>query len=370
VYHILGHVVLYAVMMAATPQQPNMPNNTKSETEYVSQIHALSSEANDLTDSIGRWNKWNTLFVGLTVVAAFGLFVTQRTVNGKTDRLVAVEGQLGDVKDNLASFKLELLRGENLKLEGDLNTQSGTVAGLQKDASDAKAAQQRVEIELGNQKNIAAGLGLKAEQLKRDNLTLEQELSPRLFIGQKDAAKRLMQFSGTPVILEYSTFDLECKRSAEQVAYVLNEAGWKITPRPNNDPNPVFFEGIVVGYVSNSGGIVPTPSPPITFPFEQPSAVRKDAAGTVLLDELNKTGLDAHTVAGAPMNASPTVYIYVGFKPSPHNKRLLKLGNEMEKRIRASATTGKPPDLTDLFEQMRKEQGQGDSGGRLPLPSQ
>ena len=98
----------------------------------VSEIHALTSQANNLTDSIARWNRWNTLFVGLTVISALGLFVTQRTVNGKTDRLVSIEGGLADAKDNLASFKLAALQGENIKLQGGLNAQSGKVSGLKK----------------------------------------------------------------------------------------------------------------------------------------------------------------------------------------------------------------------------------------------
>ena len=97
---------------------------------------------------------------------------SQRTVNGKTDRLVGIEGGLADAKDNLASFKLAALQGENIKLQGGLNTQSSKVSGLEKDASDAKAAQQKVKIALSKQKEQTA-------IAERSLLELEEHVKPR-----------------------------------------------------------------------------------------------------------------------------------------------------------------------------------------------
>ncbi|MGD1090671.1 MAG: hypothetical protein ABSB35_01630 [Bryobacteraceae bacterium] len=302
----------------------------------MSEIQALASRVQDITDSIARWNNAYVVLVALTVVLAGLVFVSQFVVIRKGKALEVAQG-------NLASAK-----------EAQAVTDSKT--------KDVKIADALGAAALAGQR--AAEANLRAEQEKLERIKLEEDLSPRLFNGATEATKRMSSFRGTAVLLEYS-LDLECKATAERIAFVLSEAGWNITPRPNNDPNAVFFEGVVVGYVGQGGvGVNPVPVA-IRLPFDVAPPIK--TAGEVLLDELNNAGIDAHTTPGIG-RIGEAVYVYVGFKPSPESKRELKIEREIERITLDSFGKEKPPDLTDLIEQLKKLRRSG-AGGRLQLPA-
>lgn len=238
----------------------------------------------------------------LTFASGVGVLITGNIINKRQ------AAQLMQFDSDLTVAKLALGKQEhdNLVLRTDLNNQSGKVAGLQTDASNAKAAQQRVEVELAEQQARAASLELKAEELKRDNLTLESELSPRWFREQQDAIARLRPFAGTHVVLEYLV-DFECRRTAEQIAFVLGEAKWTYSPKPNPDPDIFFREGISV--IGQTNGM------------------------QELIDELNKSGLDAESSfwpGAMPNTAIPQgqILVRVGMKPSAQEKREMKPIND------------------------------------------
>jgi hypothetical protein len=249
--YLFGQVVLYATMIAVTPQQAAMPNNTKSEAEYVSEIHSLTSRTDALSESIARWNKWNTFFVGFTVIAALGLFVTQRTVNGKTDHLVGLENSLGDAKDNLAALKLAGVDGANTQLRTDLEnakTESrnadSRLAGEQRKTADAqtklaeeqrKTADAQAKLEGEQQKTAKAQEDAARAQLKV-NQTLtsfarrsgDRVLNEAAFVdGIKDLPKRTVEvwFKGD---------DTEAQMFAYDIVRALQSAKWMVSARPLN----------------------------------------------------------------------------------------------------------------------------------------
>jgi hypothetical protein len=77
-----------------------------------------------------------------------------------------------------ANERAQALERDNLILRGDVNKAAGEVAILQKDAADARAAQQRVETELAQQQERAA----KAEKAL---LELQERQRPRTLTAQQ-----------------------------------------------------------------------------------------------------------------------------------------------------------------------------------------
>jgi hypothetical protein len=202
------------------PQQKSMPNNTKSEGEYVSAIHDLNLHTKDLKDSIGRWTSANTIFVGVTFIAAFGLFVTQRASNSKGNQLVRAEEDLGNAKDNLASLRIEAIRGTNIQLQATLDKNSGNVATLQKDASDAKSAQLNTEIELEKQREKTALAETKL-------LELAKKQAPRS-IAKGALSSLLIGKPAGLVRIEYEPDDTEAYQFAMDIFTEFTGTGWKI----------------------------------------------------------------------------------------------------------------------------------------------
>jgi hypothetical protein len=95
------------------------------------------------------------------------------------------------------------------------------VAGLEKDASDAKAAQQRVEIDLAKQQE-------KTAIAERDLANLKETARPRHLTQEQQAALVDMLSGGPngPVILVCLACDDEANRFAHQIDTVLRLAGW------------------------------------------------------------------------------------------------------------------------------------------------
>jgi hypothetical protein len=329
-------------------QQMSTSNSPAASTgenvpEIQAEIHLLTERVRLLNQSTDWWN--DKMVWALIAIAVASVSVVWTTVMAlKRSR------QMGDAQS-------ELIQAKDRQLALDLRDKDLKIAEALRGAGEAKEKGDIAE-------QHAAEANLRAEQEKLERIKLEEDLSPRLFNGATEAIKLMSTFRGTSVLLEYS-LDLECKATAERIAFVLSEAGWSITPRPNNDPNAVFFEGVVVGYVGQGGvGVNPVPTT-IRLPFEDTPPIKN--AGEVLLEELNHSGIDAHSTPGIG-RVGEAVYVYVGFKPSPESKRELKIDREIERRILDRIGKGKPPDLTDLIEQLKNLRRSG-AGGRLQLPA-
>jgi hypothetical protein len=122
-----------------------------------------------------------------------------------------------------ADADARILEAQNkgLSLEADLNTEKGKVAGLQKDASDAKTAQQRVETKLAEQQTRAAiaerSLLELQEKVKPRHLTPEQKAAIKVALeGWPPHEVRITAFVGTP---DGTSFGIE-------LAAAINDGGW------------------------------------------------------------------------------------------------------------------------------------------------
>jgi hypothetical protein len=193
-----------------------------------------------------------------------------------------------------ADERTKILERDNLTLRKDLSSEIGKVAGLQKDAADAKAAQQKVEIELARQREQTA----KAEKSLAD---LRERIKPRrLDDNQRAALVRLL--SGPP----QGTIDIVCVMGdgegyafATDIDSSIKAAGWivsggGVSQAAYSGGNPIGF-GIIVRNA-------------ITAP---PYAVRIQRAFFSIGIPLNG--------AEDPKLPEGTVQIIVGNKPNPPN---------------------------------------------------
>jgi hypothetical protein len=308
-----------------------------SEGGNVPDIQSLNQSVRALNASIAFWNELMIFGLAIAAVAAVFVVIAARVIVNRAGQLSAAQNLLSAAKDRQLQVDLKEkdLEIGNLKLRSD-------VAELGIAAAQAEAAK----------------ANLRAEQEKLERIKLEEDLSPRLFKNQQDAVKRLSAFRGTSVALQYP-LDPESKRTAEQIAFVLDGAGWKILPKINTDPNPIFREGITVGGAIEGGaGVVPVDA-----------ILDTHSPGVALMEELNKTGLDAHTVPGIPRETG-SVFVNVGIKPSPEDRKIMKHIAEIQKRVAESISKGQTLDITDLTKALKKDAREGTTGGRFILPGQ
>lgn len=142
---------------------------------------------------------------------------------GADARIEEAKGEAA--KANERSTKLE---NDNLKLRGDLNTESGKVAGLQKDATDAKTEQQRVETDLAKQRALTA----KAQKEASDAaLALAKFKAPRTLSPEQreNLISALKPFAGQNFALAVFS-DPEALALVRVLDALLKSAGWNRVP--------------------------------------------------------------------------------------------------------------------------------------------
>jgi len=147
-----------------------------------------------------------------------------------------------DLKIQLATTGERAAHAEtgNIQLRTDLQTETGKVATLQKAASDAKAAQQRIEIDLEKQRGETA-------KAQAELLWLQRQHLPRtLRFDSNDSLQALIaSLKHTPF-----TAEILCKKGdgeafwfAEQIRGLLLSAGWKV-PHPAPIPEEMSANAV------------------------------------------------------------------------------------------------------------------------------
>ena len=122
-----------------------------------------------------------------------------------------------------ANERSKILEHDNLTLRTDLNAEIGKVAGLQREAADARTAQQHVEIELAKQQERAA----KAE---KDLADLHGRIKPRR-LGADQQADLIRLLSGPPrgaIGIVCVMGDGEGYAFANDIDTVLKASGWTV----------------------------------------------------------------------------------------------------------------------------------------------
>ena len=188
------------------------------------EIQALTTRANELSGSVDWWNSAMIWALVFAAIAAIAVVLTTRVALVRAKQLGDVQGALIRAKD--AQLTLDL-RAKDEKISGlDLDSTEAKrgLAGLQKAASDAKAAQQRVEIELAKQQERAAN----AEQ---SLLELQEKVKSRHLSADQAATIKAFLLRAPP-----GSVDIEISLGAEdgspfckELAMAINAGGWKST---------------------------------------------------------------------------------------------------------------------------------------------
>ena len=247
----------------------------------------------------------------LTFIFGAGAVITTNRLNThQAEALREFDRNLTDAKTQLgiqqeraakADELASRMEANNIQLRINLESDSEKVTNLQKYASDAKAAQQRVELELETQK------------LKR--LELATSLLPRRFIDQSGAAERLSKFGPMPVIFEYIN-EREPRAMAEQIYFVTAFLHWPGVKRKANED--LIEEGVTV---SPGAQFPPAPINDAQEFFrwtarEQQQKLASTAAAEALRDALRSSGIDAKIGNAGHDIQSGALLIQVGAKPN------------------------------------------------------
>jgi len=178
-----------------------MAGQTSTDGEKVSLIQTLTSRAQQLDGSVIWWNRAYVLMVATAAVIAAFVFITQFVAIRKARQLAVVQGDLmladsrekdlkiaeaqqsaeaADERSNNLEHANLALRSQVATLETNAAKANKELAGLQKSASDAKSAQQRVEIELAKQRELTANAETRL-------LELQERIKPRRLTDKQSA---------------------------------------------------------------------------------------------------------------------------------------------------------------------------------------
>jgi hypothetical protein len=162
--------------------------------------------------------------------------------------------------------------------------------------ADGELTKLNAELTLAQQETAKANKA--TEELRHQNLELEQAVSPRL-LDQSAAAKVLQSLPGTALLAAVP--DFEARRFVGQLTIMFQLAAWNVAPLPD-DGRPIF-DGIDVECA--------------LAPGFTPDGDRWRAAEALVV-ELKRQTIDAR-VSIRPPNISPeALIIRVGAKPIMH----------------------------------------------------
>ena len=192
----------------------------------IANIQRLNESGSNPIADATRWNNW--LFWGYMVLIALVALFTYLVWQSGKNLADAIQGdadaRIQEAKSIAAKAdeRSKKLEHDNIILRSDLNTETGKVAGLQKDAADAKAAQQRVELDLTN-----AQAKLEAERLTRLQLqrSVLHRMIPQSSEGSKSNFDILKPFKGMRVVFEYSPGTEPEMFSGNLAPFAIN-SGW------------------------------------------------------------------------------------------------------------------------------------------------
>ena len=238
--------LLSRMRKAATTTKPKQQAKTTmipttSKGENVLGIQDLTSQVKELGESSACWNNLVFGLVALTAVVALAYGIVVMVANRKGQQLQKAQAVLIRAKDEhlardlkerdlriaeatstaaQANERAQLLERENLTLRSDF-------ARIEKVAADAKATQQRVEIELAKQREQTA-------IAQRALLELQERVKPRS-ISRKQRVRLIETLKHTPkgpvqVAYVHGVSSVEGGREAvsfaKEIRDVLTACGW------------------------------------------------------------------------------------------------------------------------------------------------
>ncbi len=243
----------------------------------------------ELWKSIFDW--LTVILIALTVFSGAGALITGDRISKKQ------EARLHDFETNLTDAKTVLGTQQERAAKAEL-----ALAGLQKEASDAKAAQQRVETELAKQQERAANAERDAAEAK---LELEDFRTPRSIQDPQGFGAEMKAFSGQKFSYGVAQ-DQEAFAFAIELKMTLNFSGWVLIP-PQSGSAVIDLTGMGdVAGIGNGIGVY------VEYAHHPSNGLILRAR--TLVSALEKHGISAKEATSAAIGPD-TLNIFVGEKP-------------------------------------------------------
>jgi hypothetical protein len=278
----------------------------------------------DVWDSIDRLARLISLAnwgIALSLLFGFAFTAIAIKAGGRKDDLVGIEdlkkaGQIADTLKlagdaNERSKKLEhdnlSLRGQVATLETNASDAEKDVAGLQKAAADAMAAQQRVETDLAKQQERAA-------TAEKELLELQERIKPRRLTDKQstDFVNELKTLPNSAINLGYTAGGGdECFNFLKQLMPLFREAQWKTPEDTRSVTNHLDIQVIGVGIL--------VPGPPGTDPAKrlpQKSFIQLTPTLITLRSAFKGVGIDVQFISWYPREDNIPELV-IGSKPEP-----------------------------------------------------
>ena len=133
----------------------------------MSKVETLTVQKSELEQSQSNWEFGMTISLSIVVLAALAVLFADWGIRRASKRLQSVQDEIIREKDSDTEFRIEQVRADAKRDAARIESEGkAKIAGLETAASDAKAAQQKVEIELNKQKTKAAEAELALLELK------------------------------------------------------------------------------------------------------------------------------------------------------------------------------------------------------------
>lgn len=192
----------------------------------MSELESLVSQASALNSKVDFWNTAVVWALLITALAAGAIVFSQRLAFVRAKQLADVQDKIAKIKEGNASDRADGLDQANIRLRTDLQTETGKVAGLEKAASDAKAAQQRVETDLAQQRERTA-IAEKAF------LDLKRQTAPRRVNSEQRkkflAAITIPSGKGTSILVTPMFTAPDAEDFSRDLAALLHDAGFSVS---------------------------------------------------------------------------------------------------------------------------------------------
>jgi hypothetical protein len=278
---IIALIALWAIIAIPTCPQKSKKINASSTGENVSastpinpEIQRLTLERDKRKEAAERWDSWNIRFVWFAGFSALLLAISAIGVSRSNGAFNRASEDLNRAKDG--------------QLTLDLATKDAEIKRLDNNGIDAKAAQQRVEIDLGKQQERAA----KAE---KDLLELKEKVKDRHLTTEQ--SKNLVAFlspytKGTITVGCLGGTPEPCSFADELIA-ALKASNWTVT---------MTGRGTMIVGGTPVGLIIQVPSSNAAY------------AG-LLQTALTHIGLSAAGEILPGMSADVPINLFVGSKP-------------------------------------------------------
>jgi hypothetical protein len=158
-----------------------------------------------------------------TAVAPATLFFAQKIALDRGKQLSSLQQEIANLKESNMKQRADKLEQANLQLRLDVEKEKGKVARLDKRATDARAAQQTVEIKLAEQteRTALAERTLLEVQEKVKKRTLSRDREIFLINLLRQVRSKLM------VAVDCVAGDSDGLAVADQIEEIIVKAGWR-----------------------------------------------------------------------------------------------------------------------------------------------